>query len=218
MLGGQHDGVQPDRGVAVVLDGDLGLAVRAQVVQHAVLADLGEPARQPVSQRDRQRHQLGGVLDGVAEHQALVAGALEVQRVACALDARLVGGVDALGDVGRLRADADVHAAGRAVEALVRRVVADLEDALAHRVGDVGERFLRRGGDLADDVHLAGGDQGLDRDPRLRIVCQQRVEHRVADRVADLVGVPFGHRLTGKQPTFAHGVIPLTDLSLKIVS
>ncbi len=114
-------------------------------------------------QRDRQRHQLGGVLDGVAEHQALVARALEVQRVLLALDARLVGGVDALGDVGRLRADADVHAAGGAVEALVRRVVADLEDAVAHGVGDVGERFLRGGRDLADDVHLAGGDQRLDR-------------------------------------------------------
>ena len=67
--------------VAVVLDGDLGLAVGAQVGQRAVLADLGEPARQPVRQRDRQRHQLRGVVDRVAEHQALVAGALGVQRV-----------------------------------------------------------------------------------------------------------------------------------------
>ena len=100
VLGGQHDGVEPDRGEAVVLDGDLGLTVGAQVVEHAALADLGEPARKPVSQRDRQRHQLGGVLDGVAEHQALVACALQVERVARALDAGLVGGVDTLGDVG----------------------------------------------------------------------------------------------------------------------
>ena len=114
--------------------------------------------------RDRQRHQLGGVLDGVAEHQALVAGALGVQRVAGALDARLVGGVDALGDVGRLRADADVDAAGLAVEALVRRVVADLEDARAHGLRDVGEGLLGRRRHLADDVHLPGGHQCLDRD------------------------------------------------------
>ena len=112
VLSGQHDGVEAHRRGSVVLHGDLGLAVGAQVVQHAALAHLGEPAREPVRQRDRQRHQLGGVLDGVAEHQALVARALGVQRVACALDAGLVGGVDALGDVGRLRADADVHAAG----------------------------------------------------------------------------------------------------------
>ncbi len=78
----EHDGVQPHRRGAVVLDGDLGLAVGPQVVQHAVLAHLGQPARQAVGQRDRQRHQLRGVLDRVAEHQALVAGALGVQRVA----------------------------------------------------------------------------------------------------------------------------------------
>ena len=34
-------------------------------------------------QLDRQRHQLGGVGAGVAEHQALVAGALPVQLVVC---------------------------------------------------------------------------------------------------------------------------------------
>src|SRR3984957_13846859 len=64
--------------------------------QHAVLADLGQPARQAVGESDRQRHQFGGVLDGIAEHQALVARALLVQRVTGALDPRLVGGVDAL--------------------------------------------------------------------------------------------------------------------------
>ena len=35
---------------------------------------------EPVGQRDRQRHELGGVVAGVAEHQALVAGALAVER------------------------------------------------------------------------------------------------------------------------------------------
>ena len=67
--------------VAVVLDGDLGLAVGAQVGHVAVLADLGQPLGEPVRERDRQRHQLGGVVAGVAEHQALVAGALPVERV-----------------------------------------------------------------------------------------------------------------------------------------
>ena len=68
--------------VAVVLDGDLGLAVRAQVRDGAVLADLGQAAGQPVRQRDRQRHQLGRLVAGEAEHQALVAGALRVELVA----------------------------------------------------------------------------------------------------------------------------------------
>ena len=39
VLAGHHDGVEPDRPVAVVLDGDLGLAVGAQVGHGPVLAD-----------------------------------------------------------------------------------------------------------------------------------------------------------------------------------
>ena len=43
------------------------------------LRTAGQAAGQPVRQRDRQRHQLRGVGAGVAEHQALVAGALLVR-------------------------------------------------------------------------------------------------------------------------------------------
>ena len=142
----------------------------------AVLADRGQAAREPVRQRDRQRHELGGVVAGVAEHQALVAGALAVELVVLGLaGARLVRVVDALGDVGRLRADRDRDAAGRAVEALLGRVVADLEDVVAHDRGDVG---VAGGGDLTGDVDLAGGDQGLDGDPAARVLLEQRVEDR----------------------------------------
>ena len=59
----------------LVLDGDLGLAVGPQVVQLAALADLGQPARHAVGQRDGQRHQLRRLAAGEAEHHALVAGA-----------------------------------------------------------------------------------------------------------------------------------------------
>ena len=43
VLRGDDDGVEADGLVAVVLDGDLGLAVGAQVGDGAVLADLGQP-------------------------------------------------------------------------------------------------------------------------------------------------------------------------------
>ena len=76
VLGGDDDGVDGDRLVVLVDDGDLGLAVGPQVGHRPVLADRGQPAGQPVGQRDRQRHELGGLVGGVAEHQALVAGAL----------------------------------------------------------------------------------------------------------------------------------------------
>ncbi|CFR81287.1 Uncharacterised protein [Mycobacterium tuberculosis] len=53
-----------------------------------------------MGQRDGQWHQFRGGIDRVAEHQALVTGALGVQRIGRALDPGLVGGVDPLGDVG----------------------------------------------------------------------------------------------------------------------
>ena len=111
VLGGEHDGVDADGPVGlVVLDGDLGLAVGPQVGERAVVADGGEPLGEALGHRDRQRHQDVGVVAGVAEHQALVAGALLVHRVDRA-GAGLVAGVDALGDVARLAADRDHDAA-----------------------------------------------------------------------------------------------------------
>jgi hypothetical protein len=85
MLGGEDHGV--DAGglaIFVVLDGDLALAVGAEVGELAGLADGGELAGELVGQGDGGRHQLGGLIGGVAEHHALVAG---------------TAGVNALGDV-----------------------------------------------------------------------------------------------------------------------
>jgi hypothetical protein len=96
-------------------------SVGPQVGHGAVLANLGQLLGQPVRQPNRQRHQLGGVVAGVTEHQALVTGALSGDSVLCVsstLDPAFVAGVDALGDVGRLRADRDADAAGFAVKAL----------------------------------------------------------------------------------------------------
>ncbi len=62
--------------VAVEFDRDLALAVGPQPIRlRLVEAGFGQPIDDPVSQRDRQRHQLRRVVAGVAEHQALVAGA-----------------------------------------------------------------------------------------------------------------------------------------------
>ena len=42
---------------------------------------FGEALGEPVGERDRQRHELGGLVAGEAEHHALVAGALGVEDV-----------------------------------------------------------------------------------------------------------------------------------------
>ena len=95
-----HHRVEPDRPVAGVLDGHLGLAVRSQVGHVPVAAHVRQPAREPVREHDRQGHQLGGVPAGVPEHQPLVAGALPVQFAGALTLAVLVRVQHALGDVG----------------------------------------------------------------------------------------------------------------------
>ena len=98
----------------------------------------------------------------------------------------LEAGVDALGDVAGLAADRDHHAAGVAVEALGRRVVADREDPLPDQLLDV---HVAGGVDLTGDDDETRGEQRLDSDPAVRVLGEHRVQDRVADLVGDLVRV-----------------------------
>ena len=111
-------------------------------------------------QHDRQRHQLFGLVAGVAEHQALVAGA---------------AGVDAHGDVGRLLVDRREHRAGVGVEAVLRAGVADVADRLAHDFLEVDDGVGR---DFAGDDDEAGGDQRFAGDAALRVLREDGVEDR----------------------------------------
>src|SRR5690606_40403533 len=88
--------------------------------------------------------------------------------------------------------------ARRAVEALVRGVVPDLEDLLPDDGRDVDVGLRRH---LAGDVDQAGGDQRLDGDPALRVVPEHGVENRITDLVGHLVRVALGNRLGGEQAT-----------------
>ena len=196
VLRGEHQGVELDGLVAVIGDGDLGLAVGAQVGELAALAHLGEALREAVGQVDRQRHELSGVVAGVTEHQTLVAGALLVLGVR-ATGAVLEGGVHALRDVGALLADGDLDATGCAVEPLGGAVVADPQDGLADNLGDFD---IRLGRDLTSDVDEAGGHHRLHSDTTARVLLEHGVQDRVRDLVTDLVGVTFGDRF-GREKT-----------------
>ena len=122
--------------VHLVADGDLRLAVRAQIREDVGLPHLGEPPADAVRERDRERHQLLGLRARVAEHHPLVARADPVERVVVVgVVLHLVGGVDAEGDVRGLVVDGDEHAARLRVEAVLRPVVADLVQAVADELG-----------------------------------------------------------------------------------
>ena len=72
--------------VLVILDGDLTLRVGAQVGERAALAlpshllglaaNLGELYEQAVREVEREGHVVGGLVAGIAEHHALIAGTL----------------------------------------------------------------------------------------------------------------------------------------------
>ena len=106
---------------------------------------------------DRRRHQRFGLAAGVAEHDALVAGALVL----------VAGGVDADGDVGGLRVDQDLDVGLLPVEAGL--LVADILDRMA------GGGFDQLMGDRVGSAHFAGEHelvgrgQGLDRDAGVRV-------------------------------------------------
>ena len=96
----RDDDVRDGDRLAVVVDHrDLGLGVGAQPLHLALLANPGELAAEAVGEHDRRGHQLRRLVAGVAEHQALIAGALLRRLLALG---RL--GVHALRDVGRLLA------------------------------------------------------------------------------------------------------------------
>ena len=83
-----------------------------------------------------------------------------------------------------------------AVKAVLGAVVADVQH---HLTGDLGDVHVAAGGDLTHDVDEAGGGAGLAGHAAIGVLLEDRVQHRVADLVADLVGMPFGNGLRGKQ-------------------
>src|SRR5690606_16641083 len=141
-----------------------------------------------------------------AEHDALVAGSLAVERVARVAQALFEGHVHALRDVGRLRPDRDGDTAVAAVEANLGGVVADARDDVAH---DPRNLDIAVGRDLTRDVHEARRDERLDRDAAAGILLEKGVEDRVGDLVTDLVRVTLGDRLGREEAQgTGHGAEP----------
>ena len=200
VLGGDHDRRHLHGHPVLVAHRHLRLAVGAQV-GHRGAPHRRQPLAQPVGEDDRERHQLGRLVARVAEHEALVAGALEVVGVGLLVPAGLERVVDALGDVGRLLVERHRDAAGLAVEAVLRPVVADLADRAADDLGDVN---VGRGRDLPGHHHLAGRDQRLAGDAAVGVVGEHRVEDAVRDLVGDLVRVALGDGLRGEEMALSH--------------
>ena len=185
------DDVGDADGLAVLVDHrHLRLRVGTQPRHAAALADPGELAAEAMREHDRRRHQLGRLVAGVAEHQALVAGAL----LGGLLAHRLLG-IDALRDVGRLLRDQQVHEHLVGVEHVIVVDVADLADGVAR---DLDEVELGLGRDLAADDHDVRLDVGFAGDAAVLVLREACVEHGVGDRVGDFVRMTLADRFRGE--------------------
>ena len=202
MLVRHNDLAHADRLAVLVLHGDLALGIRAKHLLLAGVARFGDQAQDLVGIEDRRRHQVGRLVGGVAEHDALVASALF-------LDLARLQRIDALRDVGRLRMQQDLDIGGLPVETFL--LVADVLDRGAHDALDllVGDRCGAAG--LSRDHHLvsgrqrlAGGADGPGIDASLRPFAIEQVDDLIGDPVADLVGMPLGHGLAGEEIGRAH--------------
>ena len=188
VLGGDNDSVDAHwLVVGVVLHRHLALAVGPQVRQLAVLANLREPPRQLVRQRDWGRHELRRFVGRVAEHHALVAGP---------------AGIHAHGNVARLLVDGRNHRAGVRVESVNGVVVSDRGHNAAHQRLEIDVRARR---DFAGDHHQPGRGQRLARHTAVRILLEAGVKNSVGNLVGDLIGMTFGHGFRGKEKAFSCG-------------
>lgn len=153
VLGGDDDGVDAlgDHGaiVILVLDGDLGLGVRAQPGDLTRVAGNGEALNELGGEDVSEGHHLGGLVGGIAEHVALVTSTNVLV---------LAADVNTTGNVGRLLLEADHDVAGLVVEALGGVVEANALDGITDDLLVVG---VALGGDLTEDHDHTGLGGGL---------------------------------------------------------
>ena len=188
MLGRDDDRRHFDRAAIDVAHRDLALGVGAQKIELTGFAELGEIFHQPMRHRDRQRHDFGRLVAREAEHQALIAGALFL------VQAFALG--DALRDVGRLRLDRGQDGAHVAVEADFGAVVADVDGGLPRDFHIVRTRLA---GDFAGQHDEPGLGERLERDARVGVFGQQRVEDGIRNLVAHFVRMAFGDRFGSEE-------------------
>ena len=214
VLGRQDDGGGALGFAILVFDRHLALDVGLQL-RAARAADVGQAFQDVVAVLQGRRHQLRRLVRRIAEHDALVAGALVL----------FIGRVDADGDVGRLGVQVAGVFRGFPVEAVL--LVADVLDrgadqrlqAVDDGLGEGLVLFLgvaRLGrADLAGQDDPLGRDQGLARHAGLGILRQEGVDDSIRDTVGDLVGVALGDAFRGEEEGRTSGQKRLLSMSAR---
>ena len=204
VLRGQHDRIHAHRDAVFVLHSNLRLPVRTQIGQLAALAHVAQLFGHLMRQGDRQGHELRCFVAGKAKHHPLVARADAVEGVGRAV-LRLIGFIDAHGDVGRLHIDRCDNAAGIAVKSIFVVAIADVD---GHIAGDRRNIHVAFRGNLTHDVQHPGCRRHLAGNMRMGVLLQNRIQYRVGNLVAEFIGMPLGHRF-GSEKILCHVVFDL---------
>ena len=208
MLGRYNDGRDFRRLAIDIFDRHLALGIGTQFagIAFTLVPGGGKQFENLVAVIDRRRHQVGGLVAGVAEHDALIA---------CAFRTLLVGGIiHTLGNVRRLEVQEHFDLCCLPVEALL--LISDIADCLAGgglELGGIDDVlavlvFLderRRHAHFAGDHDAVGGCQRLAGDahrPRIHSglagFAIDEIDDFIGYPVTDLVRMAFGNGFRGK--------------------
>lgn len=131
-------------------------------------------------------HELRCFVAGKAKHHPLVARADAVEGVGRAV-LRLIGFIDAHGDVGRLHIDRCDNAAGIAVKSIFVVAITDIDGHIAGDRRNIHVAFCRN---LTHDVQHPGCRRHLAGNMRTGVLLQNRIQYRVRNLVAEFIGMP----------------------------
>ena len=188
-------------GLAVIVaQGELAFRIRFEERGGAGLAILREAVEDLVAVIERSRHQVGRLVGGVTEHDALVPGAFVL----------VAAGIDALRDFARLTVEMVLQRQRFVVETVL--LVSDLAHRAAHGrldlvlgAFDPVTVFVNAAApDFAGENHALRRGQSLAGDARFGVFRQEQIDDGIGNLVGHLVRVAFGNGFGSEQESVAH--------------
>ena len=189
VLGREYHCIQSGRLAVVVLYGHLGFPIRTQIFQRSVFSHFRQLQTQFMSQRDRIRHIVLGLVGGETEHHTLIPGTdgldLGITHLVFFGFQRFI---NAHGDIGGLLIDSSDHTAGFCIKTIFSSGVTDFLNRIAH---DLLNIYIRICGDLTHYQHQSCGSGRFTCHTAHGVLCQKRVQNSIGNLVAHFIGMAF---------------------------
>jgi len=125
---------------------------------------------------DRQRHKFGSLIDSIADHESLIAGAT---------------GIDTLRDIGRLSADCVQYAAGLMIETILGIGITDILEDVPYQITDID---ISDSGNFPSYNDQSDSNKCLTDYATLGILPEDIIQHDIRDLITDLIGMSLRNR------------------------